>query len=78
MRDEQKVSSLNLKRGVVANKKPAESHRALAAHPLEMADLASVAPAAPGSTMRDMVDEADRNAIIVVCAGVHRPRISAR
>ena len=36
------------------------------AHPLEMADLASVALAAPGSTMRDMVEEADRNAIIVV------------
>ena len=36
------------------------------AHPLEMADLASVAPAAPGSTMRDMVEEANRNVIIVV------------
>lgn len=36
------------------------------AHLLEMADLASVAHAAPGSTMRDMVEEADRNAIIVV------------
>jgi starvation-inducible DNA-binding protein len=36
------------------------------AHPLEMTDLASVAPAAPGSTMREMVEEADRNAIIVV------------
>lgn len=36
------------------------------AHPLEMTDLASVVPAAPGSTMREMVEEADRNAIIVV------------
>lgn len=36
------------------------------AHPLEMTDLATVAPAAPGSTMRDMIEEADRNAIIVV------------
>ena len=36
------------------------------AHPLEMVDLASVAPAAPGSTMREMVEEADRNALIVV------------
>lgn len=36
------------------------------AHPLEMTDLATVGPAAPGSTMREMVEEADRNAIIVV------------
>jgi starvation-inducible DNA-binding protein len=36
------------------------------AHPLEMTDLASVAPAAPGSTMHDMLEEADRNALIVV------------
>ena len=36
------------------------------AHPLEMVDLSSAAPAAPGSTMREMVEEADRNALIVV------------
>jgi starvation-inducible DNA-binding protein len=36
------------------------------AHPLEMTDLASVAPAAPGSTMQEMIEEADRNALIVV------------
>lgn len=36
------------------------------AHPLEMTDLASVAPAAPGSTMHDMLQEADRNVLIVV------------
>ena len=36
------------------------------AHPLEITDLASIAPAAPGSTMHDMIQEADRNAIIVI------------
>jgi starvation-inducible DNA-binding protein len=32
----------------------------------EMADLATVAPAAPHSTMREMIEEADRNALIVI------------
>jgi starvation-inducible DNA-binding protein len=36
------------------------------AHPLEAIDLASVAQAAPHSTLREMVDEADRNLLIVV------------
>jgi starvation-inducible DNA-binding protein len=36
------------------------------AHPLEMSDLASVAPAAPGSTMHEMVEEANRNTLIVI------------
>ena len=36
------------------------------AHPLEAADLASVTPAAPHSTMREMLEEADRNALIVI------------
>ena len=36
------------------------------AHLLELADLASVSRAAPHSSMRDMVEEADRNLILVV------------
>jgi starvation-inducible DNA-binding protein len=36
------------------------------AHPLELVDLASVAPAAPHSTMREMVEEADRNLLVVI------------
>jgi starvation-inducible DNA-binding protein len=36
------------------------------AHPLEAVDLASVSPAAPHSTMREMVEEADRNLLIVI------------
>jgi starvation-inducible DNA-binding protein len=36
------------------------------AHLLDAADLASVAAAAPHATMRDMVEEADRNLLIVV------------
>jgi len=36
------------------------------AHPLEMSDLASVAPAAPGSTMYEMVEEANRNTLVVI------------
>jgi starvation-inducible DNA-binding protein len=36
------------------------------AHPMEMADLASVAPAAPHSTMREMVDEGRRNALVMI------------
>jgi starvation-inducible DNA-binding protein len=36
------------------------------AHLIELADLATVATAAPHSTMRDMVEEADRNALVVI------------
>lgn len=36
------------------------------AHPIEAADLASVTAAAPHSTMREMVEEANRNQLIVV------------
>ena len=36
------------------------------AHLIELADLASVATAAPHSTMRDMIEEADRHALIVI------------
>jgi starvation-inducible DNA-binding protein len=36
------------------------------AHPLEAVDLASVTPAAPHSTMREMIEEANRNALIVI------------
>jgi starvation-inducible DNA-binding protein len=36
------------------------------AHLLETADLASVAAAAPHSTMREMVEEADKNLLIVI------------
>src|SRR5918992_5034269 len=36
------------------------------AHLLDAADLASVSPAAPHSTMREMVAEADRNLLVVV------------
>lgn len=35
-------------------------------HLLEAADLASVAPAAPRSSMREMVEEADRHLLIVI------------
>lgn len=36
------------------------------AHPMESVDLASVAPAVPYATMRDMIEEADRHALVVV------------
>lgn len=36
------------------------------AHLLEAADLASVAVAAPHSTMRDMIEEADRHLLVVI------------
>jgi starvation-inducible DNA-binding protein len=36
------------------------------AHPIEAVDLASVSQAAPHSTMREMVEEADRNLLVVV------------
>jgi starvation-inducible DNA-binding protein len=35
-------------------------------HPLEMTDLATVEPAAPASTMAEMVEEANRNTLIVI------------
>jgi starvation-inducible DNA-binding protein len=35
-------------------------------HLLDAADLASVTPAAPHATMRDMVEEADRHAMLVI------------
>jgi starvation-inducible DNA-binding protein len=35
-------------------------------HPLEAVDLASVASAAPHSSMREMIEEADRNLLIVI------------
>ena len=36
------------------------------AHPLQWTDVASVAVAAPHSTMREMVEEANRNSLIVI------------
>lgn len=36
------------------------------AHLVEAVDLATVAPAAPHSTMREMVEEADRNLLVVI------------
>src|SRR5688572_1495079 len=36
------------------------------AHLLDAADLASVSPAAPRGTMRDMVEEANRHALMVI------------
>lgn len=36
------------------------------AHPLELVDLASVTAGAPHSTMREMIEEADRNLLVVV------------
>jgi starvation-inducible DNA-binding protein len=36
------------------------------AHPLEAMDLATVSTAAPHATMRDMVEETDRNALVVI------------
>jgi len=36
------------------------------AHLIAAADLASVAPAAPHSSMRDMVEEGDRNLLVVI------------
>lgn len=36
------------------------------AHPLELVDLAGVTAAAPHSTMREMVEEADRNLLVVI------------
>jgi starvation-inducible DNA-binding protein len=36
------------------------------AHPMEAADLASIAGAAPHATMREMLEETDRNVLIVI------------
>jgi starvation-inducible DNA-binding protein len=36
------------------------------AHLIELADLAAVAAAAPHATMHDMIEEADRNALVVI------------
>jgi starvation-inducible DNA-binding protein len=36
------------------------------AHLIELADLATVATPAPHSTMRDVIEEADRNALLVI------------
>lgn len=36
------------------------------AHPIEALDIATVAVAAPHSTMRDMAEEADRNLLVVI------------
>jgi len=36
------------------------------AHPIQAVDLASVAQAAPHSNMREMVEEADRNVLVVI------------
>lgn len=36
------------------------------AHPLELLDLAGVTAAAPHSTMREMIEEADRNLLVVI------------
>ena len=36
------------------------------AHPIESTDLASISPAAPYANMRDMVEEADRHALVVI------------
>jgi starvation-inducible DNA-binding protein len=36
------------------------------AHLIGIADLASVVTAAPHSTMHDMIEEADRNALVVI------------
>jgi starvation-inducible DNA-binding protein len=36
------------------------------AHPLDAADLSTVSQAAPHSNMREMIDEADRNLIVII------------
>ena len=36
------------------------------AHLTQMADMATVTVAAPGSTMREMIEEADRNCLVVI------------
>jgi starvation-inducible DNA-binding protein len=44
------------------------------AHPLNLVDLASVTPAAPHSTMREMFEEADRNLLVVIKEMRHAAR----
>ncbi len=46
------------------------------AHLLAAADLASVPPAAPHSTMREMVDEADRNLLTVIKEMRHGAKVA--
>jgi starvation-inducible DNA-binding protein len=46
------------------------------AHLIEAADLASVAVAAPHSTMRDMVEEADRNLLVVIKEMRHAVKVA--
>ena len=36
------------------------------AHPIQAVDMSSVSQAAPHSTMREMIEEADRNALLVI------------
>ena len=46
------------------------------AHLVEAADLASVGPAAPHSTMREMVEEADRQLLVVIKEMRHAARVA--
>jgi len=46
------------------------------AHPLEMSDLATVTSAAPGSTMAEMVEEANRNTLVIVKEMRHAVRVA--
>jgi starvation-inducible DNA-binding protein len=46
------------------------------AHPVEAVDLASVSQAAPHATMREMVEEADRNLLIVIKEMRHAAKIA--
>ena len=46
------------------------------AHLLEAADLASVAPAAPFSTMREMIEEADRHLLVVIKEMRHAAKVA--
>jgi starvation-inducible DNA-binding protein len=46
------------------------------AHPIEAADLASVAAAAPHSTMREMIEEADRHLLVVIKEIRHAAKVA--
>ena len=46
------------------------------AHPIEAVDLASISPAAPYATMRDMVEEADRHALVVISQMRHAAKLA--
>jgi len=46
------------------------------AHLISAVDLSSVAPAAPHSTMRDMVEEADRNLLVVIKEMRHAAKLA--